>query len=344
MNIKKNILIVNNCPAFYKINLYNRLSEKINLHVVFLGLSNQVVAGNSFENKIKFSYTLINEFQVEKRSYFKTFLKLLKIVKLFKPSHIIYGGYIEPEFLLLSFLVKKNKNILQTETASETVLHGCKFWVKVLLLSRYQKAIVSGKTHKKMLEKMKYNGEIYISKGVGIIDKNQKNELKKSIEGQLRFLYVGRLIELKNLKLLVEVFNKLKLPLTIVGDGLLKNDLKLIAKDNIKFIDFVENSKIGIIYQSNDVFILPSFSEAWGLVLEEALFYGLPIVASNRVGSIEELVNEFKTGVTFDPMNPTDLEEAVLEMCNNFEVYKNNIEKFKFDEKDLHQINTYLEV
>lgn len=341
MSFKKNILIINNCPAFYKINLYNEIAKQKDIFVIFLGLSNQVVSGEQFKEKIQFPYLLINDFQVENRSYIKTLIKILKLVFLYRPHKIIYGGYIEIELLLLSFLYPKKKNILQTESAGESRLSGLVYYLKIILLKRYSKAIASGKIHAKMLRLMKFKGEILISKGVGFVDKKQKI-IKKTNNEVLSFLYVGRLIELKNLERLIRIFNELNLPLTIVGDGPLEDHLKKIANENVKFLGFVSNTEIGNIYNENDIFILGSTTEAWGLVMEEALFYGLPILASNKVGSYPELVTEYQTGLTFDPFDEESIKQSIREMCKNYDFFKNNVESFDFDEKDRNQLHTYL--
>ena len=342
MSFKKDILIINNCPAFYKINLYNEIAKHKEIFVVFLGLSDQVVAGIEFKQKIKFPYILLNEFQVEKRSFFRTLFAIANIILKMKPSKIIYGGYIEKELLLLSFFNSKSKNILQTETASETNLSGWKYWIKLILLSRYSKALVSGTIHATMLKKMKFNGQIVITKGVGFIEKTQIVNNVKQKNNPLRFLYIGRLIKLKNLNILIEVFNDLGLPLTIVGRGVLKNELESKAKSNIKFEGFIDNTRINNLYNQNDIFILPSLSEAWGLVVEEALYYGLPIIASNRVGSYPELVTDHNTGVTFDPLNKESLKNAIYMLINNFDYYKNNVDNFDFVKKDSIQLNAYI--
>ena len=342
MNIKKDILIINNCPAFYKINLYNELATHKDIFVVFLGLSNQVVSGNHFKNKIKFPYILINDFQVEKRSFFKTLYVLIKILFIYQPNKIIYGGYIEKELLFLSFFINKRKNILQTETASETKLFGWRYWLKIVLLSRYSKAIASGKIHAEMLRKMKFSGKICISKGVGFIEKKQLRGLNRSFNNNLKFLFIGRLIKLKNLEILIEIFNELQYPLTIVGQGSLKEELKAKANSNINFLDFVNNEDIGMVYNSCDIFILPSLSEPWGLVVEEALYYGLPTMVSDRVGSYPELIEENKTGVTFNPENKESIKNAIHEITANFHFYKKNVDQFDFNKKDLEQLNSYL--
>ena len=66
------LLIINNVPSFYKINLYNELSKKIQIHVVFLALTDQVVNSIQFRNEINFSFEIISDIQKKKIAEIKS--------------------------------------------------------------------------------------------------------------------------------------------------------------------------------------------------------------------------------------------------------------------------------
>lgn len=339
---KKKILIINNCPAFYKINLYNKIAEKRSIFVVFLGLSSQVVSPERLDADAKFPFKLLNTVQVEQRKKISTFFSLLKLAKQLNPEKIIYGGYIMPELLVFSYIFSKSKNILQTETASETSLSGIKLWLKKIILQRFGTAVASGSIHREMLLKMGFSGEIIVSGGVGIINKLPLKPLSKKIENPLSFIFVGRLIEVKNVRSLIAVFNKNRYPLTIVGDGELASELKSLANNNITFMGFIKNNEIADIYREHDVFVLPSLSEPWGLVVEEALYNGCVVMASSRVGAASDLIVKNKTGCTFDPGDENSMQAAVDDIINNFLLYKKNVDTFNLENKDRKQVEAYL--
>jgi glycosyltransferase involved in cell wall biosynthesis len=346
MKVKYDLLFLTNCPAFYKINLFNALAEKCKLGVIFIGYSDQVVIDSDFKIQCKFDYYFLQEVKLEDRNIFLSFVNLIKVLKKIECKKIIYGGYTFIEFLTFSFLFSRNKNILQTESAHETKLTGWRFYLKKILLTRYFKAIASGKIHSEMLRKMGFNGEIIISKGVGLLNKNTVNSEKKDINdtGNLKYLYVGRLISLKNIEFLVDVFNKNKKPLTIVGKGILENELKEKANDNIVFEGFVNNREISVIYKSHDVFILPSLSEPWGLVVEEALYNSCVLLLSDRIGSKTELLEIPETGCEFNPESELSLNNAISIVENNYQKYLQNVLNFDLDKKDELQIDAYLKV
>lgn len=339
------LVILNNCPAFYKVNLYNEIAKKINIHVIFLGLSDEVVIYDSYRNDIRFSYEIIypNE-NVEKRNKFLTFLKLYKSLKRLKFDKLVFGGYAFPEFVLLCFLYPKNKNILQTESAKESLgTAGWKNILKKIILNRYHKAIVSGKIHKEVLKCLGFNGQIIISKGVGVIYKKDKKTIQKPLDS-LNYLYVGRLTEVKNIRFLVNAFNKSRKKLTIVGKGMLESELKELSNENITFLGFCDNKKLGGIYSKHHVFVLPSTSEPWGLVVEEALYNHCVLLLSDMIGSHTELLIEPETGCIFDPQNEQSLFEAIQNIEKNYHSYYKNVKDFDINEKDSYQINSYIKL
>lgn len=135
------------------------------------------------------------------------------------------------------------------------------------------------------------------------------------------FLFVGRLVDLKNVKTLVRAFaylDRKKNQLVIVGDGPEKENLKRIAKGlNLKvlFTGRLEGDALNAWYNVADVFVLPSYKEAFGAVTNEALLAGCPVLVSSRAGA-SCLVVEGENGYTFHPLKVEELarkmKEAIL--------------------------------
>ena len=95
-------------------------------------------------------------------------------------------------------------------------------------------------------------------------------------------------------------------------------------------------------FAKNDVLILPSLIEPWGLVVEEALYFGLPVLVSDRCGS-SELIKNGINGFTFDPANKNSL----MQIIRNFDdtLLQNlcsNADSYDINAKDTQQISAYL--
>ncbi len=136
-----------------------------------------------------------------------------------------------------------------------------------------------------------------------------------------RFVYVGRLSVEKGLDDLFAAFCTLykRLPgarLDLVGAGPLADKLKrrvtnLKMTHAISFLGSKGLEEIGPLYQMCTALVLPSHSEPWGLVVNEAMSYGCPVVVSSACGCAPEMVREGLTGYAFEAGNVDDLVRAL---------------------------------
>jgi glycosyltransferase involved in cell wall biosynthesis len=122
------------------------------------------------------------------------------------------------------------------------------------------------------------------------------------------FLFVGRVAPEKNLERLLESFAKYRRQggswsLVMVGDGPLKAALQARAKSipEAHFAGFQRGSALLAYYAFAGCFVLPSIREPWGLVVNEAMAAGLPVIVSHRCGCADDLVEHAANGFLFEP-------------------------------------------
>jgi len=130
------------------------------------------------------------------------------------------------------------------------------------------------------------------------------------------FLFVGRLVELKGLRQLLEGWKEAGLQnatFLCVGDGPLLSELQTFCRTNgisSYFPGSVNYDEIAIYYRTADVFIIPTLQDNWSLVVPEAMSCGLPIACSCYNGCYPELVTP-ENGWVFDPMDQNGTAEML---------------------------------
>jgi glycosyltransferase involved in cell wall biosynthesis len=161
---------------------------------------------------------------------------------------------------------------------------------------------------------------------------------KKSISPH-RILFVGRLIERKNITLLVEAINRLKktygkLQLDIVGgNGEIEEKVISIAGQH-KWINYhgliYDKEKLLKVYRENHIFAMPSTGETFGLVYVEALSQGLPILYSKGDGF--DGILEKNIGEAVEPESIESISNGIESIINNYNSYQ--IDEIDFDNFD----------
>ncbi|HIF9071229.1 TPA: glycosyltransferase [Photobacterium damselae] len=340
-------IIVTHIPAFYKINLYNELAKKIKILVVFIAEDTSEKRSKDFNhlNNANFEYKVLNDFSFQDRNKIRSCFNLLKYLNSYKFKKIILSGWDLPEYWLLLFRFSKKYNCLALEsTELESTSAGIKGLIKKIFISRISTVFSSGSMHSNLLEKLGYSGVIRKTLGVGIINKNLNKKIDTNGSYNRRFLFIGRLTLVKNLEPIIYMFNELNgFKLSIVGEGEDENSLRNISGDNINFLGALNNSELYGIFDDHDFLILPSLSEPWGLVVEEALYHGVPVIISDHCGSKDLVINNVN-GILFKPNEINKLKNTLLSLDEvSVSIMTDNANNNSIDEKDLHQIDEYIQ-
>jgi len=177
--------------------------------------------------------------------------------------------------------------------------------------------------------------------GYDVVDNEyfrQKAEEIKSHASEVRrkyglpenyFLGSGRFVPKKNLPTLIrayaeyrqrsEIAGNAPWDLVLLGDGPLRKTLNtqlsnLNLHAHVHLPGFVQYRDLPAYYALADVFVHASTAEQWGLVVNEAMATGLPVIVSNRCGCVPDLVAEGKNGFTFNPESVEDLSKLMVDM------------------------------
>lgn len=139
-------------------------------------------------------------------------------------------------------------------------------------------------------------------------------------------LFVSKLTGRKNPLLLLQAYRHLRdqgiaAQLVFVGSGPEEPALKAYVAEHglpdVHFLGFRNQSELPMFYALGDVFVLPSVNEPWGLVINEAMCARLPIVASDEIGAVADLVQHGKNGFTFPAGNLDLLTQYLATLCSD---------------------------
>jgi glycosyltransferase involved in cell wall biosynthesis len=137
----------------------------------------------------------------------------------------------------------------------------------------------------------------------------------------LCFLYAGRINQLKGVEELLEAWDVfcahdgVEATLVLAGDGQdrpnLENRVARRGLTNVRFVGHVEPEELPEIYHAADVFVFPTLQDVWGLVVNEAMTFGLPIICSKYAGCAPDLMIDGRNGWLVDPKDPDDVLRAL---------------------------------
>lgn len=154
----------------------------------------------------------------------------------------------------------------------------------------------------------------------------RKSERKEeTVSAAARFLFVGRLVYYKGVDVLLKAFQHVKnAELCIVGTGELEGELKQFTADHnmddrVVFKGTVSDEQLEQEFENCDVFVLPSVmkSEAFGLVQQEAMAYGKPVINTRLKSGVPEVSLDGVTGITVEPGNAEELARAMQELADS---------------------------
>ncbi|MCF2496940.1 glycosyltransferase family 4 protein [Dyadobacter chenhuakuii] len=258
----------------------------------------------------------------------------------YQPTVLNITGYFDPAQVLLMFYarLKGVKVVLSSESsAADNSRSFIKESLKRFIVNRAQAFFCFGKTSADYLESLGVKPSQIPVRNAAVIDEevisaryNAGKKANVNVARAYRFVFVGRLAPEKNLGTLLRAFAQVRpldsetLPweMMLIGDGperatLEKLTAELGLQNKISFAGGLPWYKVPDLLVHCDVLVLPSKSEPWGLVVNEAMVCELPVIVSKNCGCVADLVENGVNGFTFDPDNQQELETALAFFIQN---------------------------
>ncbi|MFQ6003694.1 MAG: glycosyltransferase family 4 protein, partial [Candidatus Zixiibacteriota bacterium] len=285
------------------------------------------------QDKIKFNFSVLNDLSIKLKDW-EVHLGFNLLPQLIQeaPAVVISGGFsFQTIFSWLYSKIYGKKFIIWSAETIQTAKYYSKLRhiLRKFLVRGADGFVASGSLAKEYLRSLGAKEEriflAYYSIAPELLRLDSKKAVgkKRTSEKKKRILYVGRLTKPKGVDLLIQAYKKVKrkypdIELCLVGDGPQADELKKLAQgtDDISFEGYKQYDQLLPYYLSSHLFVLPTLTDVWGLVVNEAMMCGLPIVCSKYAGCCLDLIKEKQNGLIVDPENSDELSAAICQLLS----------------------------
>ena len=341
-----NILVIHNqLWAHYKSKLFESIANELaqnalnsSFFVAQIALYEQSRKAMMRQNQgpqYEYPHTVLFNGSLESISIWSKTWKLIRLFFKHKPTILNITGYYDPAQLILFMLAKLcgSKTVISTESSVQDQHRSrVKELFKRQLFKFADGFICFGSSSSDYLAGLGVSSEKILTTKAAVVDETYiarrfeatSRKLTVDSPGRVRrFIYVGRFSREKNLHQLLRVFERLSgdWELHLVGDGperaALEHTIIELALSRCVLHPACAWFEVPDHLAQADVLVLPSVSEPWGLVINEAMICGMPIVASEACGAVKDLVKNDYNGFTFAPNDDDGLCLALENFIRN---------------------------
>lgn len=327
------ILYLNNIPSPYRVDFFNELGKYCELTVLF---ERQSAADRDkrwkSEKFCNFNGIFLKGKNIGTDASFCP--EVIRYLKRGVYDAIILGGYSSPTYMLAMEYMKFHK-ICFFMNADGGFIKADPWYMRLIkrhYIGRAKGWLSSGGETDKYL--MHYGADynyIYQYPFSSIFEKQicyTNEEEKKLLKNQLGLkekkiaMAVGQFIPRKGFDYLIRAAGKIpkEYGIILIGGNVEPDFIKLREANsatNVHFLDFMNKEQLSLYYKAADIFVFPTREDIWGLVLNEAMAYGLPSVASVKANASIELIDEDINGYLIDPENEELMAEKMLLLFND---------------------------
>lgn len=331
----KKILFVCNFASPYRVQFWNELTKYCDVTVLFSEKTSQQKGRNEkwfADNTFNFHNVFLKQFRIGKNKHI-----CLEVTKYLKQKYdiIVFHPYspLTCVYGIFYCILHHIPYIINSDGGFAKNGKGLQERLKTFLISHAESWLSTGQKTDEYLqyygaipEKIyRYHFTTLLKKDIrtDIASEEEKNEIRKAlgIKGERVAVTVGQTIPRKGLDVLLKAIavGNIEACFYIIG-GEPTEELKKIIEDNklknVFFISFLEKEKLLQYYSAADLFVLPTREDIWGLVINEAMSRGLPVITTERCIAGSELVKDGENGYIVPVENIKELSNKIGEILS----------------------------
>lgn len=326
---EKRVVLITEIIAPYRIPLFNHMAKHYaNFTVLFLKKSNYQREWKVEEDNIAFDYHVLSGGYIPTKHGSPLYINhgVKKLLAALKPDVIVCGGYNHTAFLsaLMYAKIHKVEYILWVESTLQDnrMKSSLKSYFKKKLIEQADRFVVPGTASKTYLTSFDVP-ERLIWVAPNSIDNHHFSTVAvhgslESVSVETVMVCVSRLVEHKGVMDLLQAVYRLQnhsIELHIIGSGpdtaLLKTFIDMHQMKNVTLHGFLQQDELPRMLGRADIFVLPTRSDPWGLVVNEAMSTGLPVIVSDKAGCEKDMVIDGYNGFRFKAGNIESLMRAI---------------------------------
>lgn len=339
----KRVLFLTNVPSPYRVEFFNLLSNYCDLTVLYQKARSSE-RDKKWTAKSSGNYKIVFLKGKSVNSDSAICFEVTRYLKKDKYDHIIICGVSSPTEILALIYCRMKHIPYELEGDGAFYQDGniLKHYLKKFMMSKALLAFstcnnhfewyVSNGVNPSVIKKYPFSS--IHKKSIKLITAEMRKEKKRKLHLQEEkiLITVGQFIERKGFDLLLQAVKDFddNIGIYLIGGKEIEEYHNIIKnyknKKHIHFIDFLTSEELSQYYEAADLFVFPTREDIWGLVINEAMAYNLPVITTKRCNAGLELVEEGKTGYLVEANDIKALRNAI-EKSFNMEFDSNAIYK-----------------
>lgn len=343
-----NVLYLTNIPSPYMVGYLNELGKYCSICVVFEKAydSTRPESWRNLLENTNFQYHILNGMRVTNKIYGDKKMQTAPDDKAlsFKVCKYISRDY---DFIIscnpctptgmIAIAYMQIKNIpysIQSEGGFPGSGKGIKEWMKYCLMHKAKfyfstcdmddLYFIKYGAEKEQIRRYPFASIYEKDLPTKMVNSDEKRKIKEKlgITEKLVILYVGRSVYFKGVDILLKAYGTINIDAALycIGGKCTEEYQRIIEEYNTQGVHFVDNIEFSILkqyYMAADVFVLPTRNDTWGLVINEAMTYGLPIITTDMCVAGNALIKNKVNGFIIKSESVDELADAIQALvCN----------------------------
>ncbi|MFY9558896.1 MAG: glycosyltransferase family 4 protein [Terriglobales bacterium] len=342
--MKRRLVILTEIIAPYRIPVFNALAarEEVDLHVIFLSETDPALRQwQVYRDEIRFSYEVLKSYRARIGRFNMLVTRgVCAALRDSDPEVILGGGYNYLAMWQVLCWARKQGVPFLLWSESNAVDARRNFWWVEAAKRRFIRAcqghVVPGTSAAAYLKTFDVSDDIVFVAPNAVdverfaraaADARQDPDRRKRLGLPQRYLlYVGRFVRAKGVFDLLAAYAKLPeetrraVGLVLAGDGEEREELvrrnRYVDPGQIVFPGFLHREELAAFYALAEALVFPTLSDPWGLVVNEAMACGLPVIATSVAGCVADMLRDGENGYVVRPGDPEGLSRTMRKLVD----------------------------